>query len=343
MTLENLTWIGIVLCVLHSAIFSGLNLALFSLSRMQLEIEAEKGHAGAKRILTMRRDSNFLLTTILWGNVGVNVLLTLLSDSVLAGLAAFGFSTFGITLFGEILPQAYFSRHALRVGAALAPFLRFYQYVLFVVAKPTALLLDVWLGPEGITYLRERDLRAIITKHVHAEETDLDREEGLGAINFLKLDDISVAEEGEPVDPDSVIPLPVHVDLPILPPFQPDPDDPFVRQVRSSGHKWAVLTDGEYTPLLVLDCDAFIRGVFEKGAAYNAYEACHRPIVVTDPDTSVGDVLPLFAVLPEHQDDDVIDHDLILLWGPKRRILTGADLLGRLLRGIARREPHPPD
>ena len=48
----------------------------------------------------MRRDSNFLLTTILWGNVGVNVLLTLLSDSVLAGLAAFLFSTVVITVFG---------------------------------------------------------------------------------------------------------------------------------------------------------------------------------------------------------------------------------------------------
>ena len=43
---------------------------------------------------------------------------------------------------------------------------------------------------------------------------------------------------------------------------------------------------------------------------------------------------------PEHPEDDVIDQDLILIWGADRRILTGADLLGRLLRGIAQRVPH---
>jgi hypothetical protein len=31
----------------------------------------------------------------------------------------------------------------------------------------------------------------------------------------------------------------------------------------------------------------------------------------------------------------VIDNDLILVWGPQKRIITGSDLLGRLLRNIA--------
>jgi hypothetical protein len=42
-------------------------------------------------------------------------------------------------------------------------------------------------------------------------------------------------------------------------------------------------------------------------------------------------------VTPERPGDDVIDDDLILVWAPdERRIITGADILGRLLRGIAR-------
>jgi len=41
------------------------------------------------------------------------------------------------------------------------------------------------------------------------------------------------------------------------------------------------------------------------------------------------------TVAPERPDDDVIDNDLILVWGAQKRIITGADLLGRLLRGIA--------
>jgi len=54
---------------------------------------------------TNREDSNFLLTTILWGNGVINVLLILLSESVEAGIMAFLFSTFGITIFGEIIPK----------------------------------------------------------------------------------------------------------------------------------------------------------------------------------------------------------------------------------------------
>jgi CBS domain containing-hemolysin-like protein len=37
---EFLTWIGIALCVAQSALFSGLNLAAFSMSRLRLEVES---------------------------------------------------------------------------------------------------------------------------------------------------------------------------------------------------------------------------------------------------------------------------------------------------------------
>ena len=77
-------WLGILFCITQSAMFSGLNLAFFSLTRLRLEIEADEDpNGGASRVLALRQDSNFLLTTILWGNVGINVLLTLLSDSVM--------------------------------------------------------------------------------------------------------------------------------------------------------------------------------------------------------------------------------------------------------------------
>jgi hypothetical protein len=52
---------------------------------------------------------------VIWGNVSTNVLLTLLSDAVLAGLSAFFFSAVVITLLCEIIPQAYFSRNALQM------------------------------------------------------------------------------------------------------------------------------------------------------------------------------------------------------------------------------------
>jgi CBS domain containing-hemolysin-like protein len=185
----------------------------------------------------LRKDSNLTLATVLWGNVTINVLLTLLSDSVLAGAGAFVFSTIVITLFGEIIPQAHFSRNALRLTARFVPLLKVYQVGLFPVAKPTALFLNWWLGAEGLTFLRERDFRAFITKHVGAAGGDVGQLEAIGALNFLDLDDILVADEGESIDPRSVIILPIENERPLLPKFDRSPNDPFLRQLNASGKK----------------------------------------------------------------------------------------------------------
>lgn len=334
------TWLGIAVCASQSAMFSGLNLALFGISRLNLEVEVASGNAKAKRMLALRKDSNFLLATILWGNVGVNCLLTLLTDSVLAGAAGFIVSTVVITFGGEIIPQAYFSRNALRMASLLTPLLRFYQFLLFPVAKPCGMILDAWLGKEGIEYYRERDLREVLNRHVQAEETDLEHTEGRGALNFMDLDDLPVSREGEEIDPASIILLPATIDLPQVPDFKRDPSDPFVQQVAASGRKWVILTDLEETPHLVLDADSFLRALTDpRMKEICAYDHCARPIVVSDPNTPLGKVIVKLSVEPEHHDDDVIDQDTILVWcGNIRRIITGADLLGRLFRGIARRK-----
>jgi metal transporter CNNM len=157
-------WLGIIACITLSALFAGLNLAIFSLSQLRLQLEADGGNKDAARVLDLRKNSNQVLATVIWGNVGTNVFLTLLCDSVLAGLGAFFFSAVVITLFGEIAPQAYFSRNALRMTARLLPFLIFWRAALFFVARPTAILLDWWLGVEGIAYLHERDVRSLVAR-----------------------------------------------------------------------------------------------------------------------------------------------------------------------------------
>ena len=332
-----LTWVGIALCLGQAAIFSGLNLAVFSISRLRLEVEAAGGNADAARVLGLRADANLMLATILWGNVAANVLLTLLSESVLAGVGAFLFSTVVITLLGEIFPQAYFSRNAIRVAGLFRPMLVFYRALLFPLAKPTAMLLNYWLGPEGLTLFRERDFRALMAKHVEAAGTDVGHLEAIGALNFLDLDDVLAREEGEPVDPRSIITLPTRDGRPVVPKFKCSPDDPFLRQLDASGKKWVIFVDEAGQPHMVLDAHHFLRdALFDQVSATEAY--WHRPIVVTDANTRLGDVIGRMRVKPEHPGDDVIDHDLILVWGKQRRIITGADLLGRLLRGIALRE-----
>jgi hypothetical protein len=47
-------------------------------------------------------------------------------------------------------------------------------------------------------------------------------------------------------------------------------------------------------------------------------------------------------VYSEKHDDDVIDRDIILVWfESNKKIITGADILGRLLRGIALQVNYP--
>ncbi len=339
--MTTITWLGILFCLSQSAMFSGLNLALFGISRLRLEVEVQSGNEDARKVFDFRRDSNFLLTTILWGNVGINVLLTLLSDSVLAGMSAFIFSTVVITLVGEIMPQAYFSRNALRMASLLGPLLKIYQFLLYPVAKPSAKVLDWWLGGESVQYFRERDLKEVIRKHIEADEAEIDRLEGLGAMNFLAIDDLLVTHVGEPVDPQSIIELPMLSGRPVFPEFERTAEDAFLGRIHKSGRKWVVLTDAEGSPLFIMDADGFIREALFTKSTLNPYDYCHRPIVVTDMKALLGSVLGKWTVKSGKPDDDTIDQDITLVWAEERRIITGADILGRLLRGITVKEKNP--
>ena len=340
MSLDIIIWAAIALCISQSAIFSGLNIALFSLSRLQLEVESSKGSKEAKKVLALRNDSNFLLATILWGNVGINVLLTLLSDSALAGISSFLFSTIAITVIGEITPQAYFSRNALKMGALLSPIIKFYQMLFYPVAKPTALILDAWLGKEGITYLAESELSSIIRKHIEAEETDINYVEGIGALNFFKLDKISVTEEGEIIDPDSIIALPTKMDLPIIPEITSTADNEFLKLLNKSGHRWVVLTNTAGEPLVVVDSDSFLRDVLFESDNFDPYKHCHRPTIITDESTMLNDAIIKMKMSQsvDKSFDGAIDHDVLLIWGESKRIITGADIFGLLLKGMQPQE-----
>ncbi len=332
-------WAGIALCLSQSALFSGLNIAVFSISRLRLEVEAASGNSGAQRVLALRQRSNHVLTTILWGNVAINVLLAMLSDSVLSGVSAFLFSTIVITLLGEIAPQAYFCRNALRIAARLTPVLRFYLWVLYPVAKPTSMILDRWLGQEGLTYYRERDLREVIRKHIDSDEGDIDRLEGMGALNFLEIDDIAVHQEGTRIDENSIVALPFSEDskvtgkaMPVFPAFTRTPDDPFLRRLHASRRHWVVLTDLSGEPRLVLDADGFLRAALLESGPADPVDFAYCPYVVREPHTLLGTVLARLESPPLKPGPRTVD--IVLVWTDPPRLISGDDILRRLLKGV---------
>ncbi|KAA1193021.1 DUF21 domain-containing protein [Pseudohalioglobus sediminis] len=337
--MENiLTWAGIAFCVTQSAMFSGSNLAFYRLSRLQLEVEAKRDER-ASRVLRLREDSNFLLATILWGNVSINVLLALLANSVMAGLLAFLFSTFIITWFGEIMPQAYFSRHPLRTASLLAPVIHLYQFLLFPFARPTARFLDWWLGKEAIEYMHEPLLRDILKAHVRSPETEVSDVEGIGALNFLDIDDLSTMEEGEQLSDDSIITLPVDLDLPRFPEVERRADDAFLQRINAPGEPWVIVVDAEGEPRLALHVDQFTRAALYGKQPLEPYRYCHRPVVVRDQQTTLGDVIRQLKRASANTDDQ-IQNDVVLIWVGQRRIITGSDILARLLTGIGKYRYH---
>ena len=332
-------WCGVAISLLHSALFSGLNLGFFGVSRLRLELLAEAGNEDARRILNLRKDAHYLLSTILWANVASNVMIALLTDSVMSGVYAFILSIFGITLFGEIFPQAYLAKNVLKMSFMVVPIVRFYQTLLYPIARPTALLLDLWLGKEKILYFNEKEIVIMLKRQAQSKITDVGGLESLGAMNFLALDDVKVKDAGEVINPRSIITLPVSENgQPIFPSFSQDANDPFLQTIQASREKWVIITDSLKNPVLVINADLFLRDVAYEEEIKSILTYSHRPIVVTTPETVLGEVIFKFKVHAESSEDDVIDDDLILYWAEQKRIITGADILGRLLRGIVNRQ-----
>ncbi|CAM4728994.1 unnamed protein product [Leuciscus chuanchicus] len=145
-----------------SGMFSGLNLGLMALDPMELRIVqscgTNKEKKYARKIEPIRSKGNYLLCSLLLGNVLVNTTLTILLDDLIgSGLGAVAASTVGIVIFGEIVPQALCSRHGLAVGANTIVLTKFFMLLTFPLSFPISKLLDVILGQEiGTVYNREK-------------------------------------------------------------------------------------------------------------------------------------------------------------------------------------------
>lgn len=172
--------IFIIILMVLSGLFSGLNLGLMSLDPTTLKIITDSGSLRqriyAKIIYRVRKHGNYLLCTLLLGNVLVNSTLTILLDEVLpSGIYAVIASTLTIVLFGEIIPQAICSRHGLLVGAWTIPFTIFFMIITFPLSMPLSLILNLILGKEiGSVYNRDQLLKLL---HVTKEHHDLENDE----------------------------------------------------------------------------------------------------------------------------------------------------------------------
>lgn len=158
---------------------TGLNLGLMALDQTELKIVqntgSDKEKEYANKICPVRSHGNFLLCSLLLGNVLVNNTLTILLDTLTSGLVAVIGATMGIVIFGEIIPQAICSRHGLAVGAYTIWITKFFMLVTFPLSYPISKLLDCILGAEMGTVYDKKKLIELL--RVTDEHNDMEKEE----------------------------------------------------------------------------------------------------------------------------------------------------------------------
>lgn len=176
-----------LILISFSALFSGLTLGLLSLDTQTLRRKADGGDPQAAAILPIRERGNLLLTTLLLGNVAVNTALSIFLGSVASGLVAGVIATAAIFVFGEIIPQAVISRHAMYFGAKTAPLVRLLIVLLYPFTYPIAYALDRLLGAELPTTYSKTELMQIVSEHEDSEHSPIDEDEERivhGALQF---------------------------------------------------------------------------------------------------------------------------------------------------------------
>ncbi|XP_022709103.1 metal transporter CNNM4-like isoform X1 [Varroa jacobsoni] len=156
----------VITLLILSGLFSGLNLGLMSLDNTELKVIESCGTPSeqkcAKAIAPLRKNGNYLLCSLLLGNVLVNSTLTILLDDLTSGLIAILGSTMAIVVFGEIIPQAICSRHGLEVGARTLIITKIFMVLTFLASYPISRALDYVLGEEiGHVYDREKLIQYI--------------------------------------------------------------------------------------------------------------------------------------------------------------------------------------
>ncbi|MDT8435476.1 MAG: hemolysin family protein [Gemmatimonadota bacterium] len=148
--------------VLLSGLFSGTEIALFSVPPARARALADEGRHGAAAMHALKSNPERLLVTILIGNNVVNIAAA--SVATWAATQAFGSAGVGIAtgvmtlavlFFGEIIPKTFAATHAVRVSLIVSPFFLWLSRLLLPVALPlealSRLLLPKDVPVPGVT------------------------------------------------------------------------------------------------------------------------------------------------------------------------------------------------
>nr|CAX83937.1 conserved uncharacterized protein [uncultured bacterium] len=181
-----------------SALFSGAETAMITLSQARTEALLAEGRSGAQALSRLKGNTNRMLIALLIGNNLVNIaassITTVLASRQFGNMGtgvAVGGLTLLILLFGEITPKTFATRHAVAISLATAPFLLFFTHLVY----PLILILErftIWMQglspPTSDPVVTESEL---ITMARHgAEEGSIEQDEHQMIQRIFAFDDL---------------------------------------------------------------------------------------------------------------------------------------------------------
>ncbi len=163
----------LVVLIFGSALFSGIETALMSVSSIKVSALVKQKKKGSAALYRLKQNPQKLIITILIGNNLVNigaasfatVVFTKLLGSSGVGIAT-GIMTFMILIFGEITPKTLAAQNSVPISLAVAapiellskiltPFVWFFGMISGLVTR--------LFGPDKGEQLSEEELKAIVT------------------------------------------------------------------------------------------------------------------------------------------------------------------------------------
>ncbi len=174
--------------ILLSGLFSGSEIALFSLSQIKVRKLLKERRGGAKTLKKLKQNPHRMLVTILIGNNVVNIgaaalatiIFTDMFGSTGIGMAT-GIMTFLVLVFGEITPKSFFHQNAERMSLLVARPIYILTYVLYPIIILVELMSRGILKMGGVKtkkdQITEEEIMAALSLAAEAGVIDRDEEE----------------------------------------------------------------------------------------------------------------------------------------------------------------------
>ena len=193
----------LIVCLIGSAFFSGIEIALAKVNKTRLARAAEKNDKRAIRAMSFVDNYNDTITTILIGNNLVNIAASSMASVLFASihpenseLIATIVVTIAILTFGEVLPKAIATSYAYNVSTFFSFPLRIFQ----VIFSPITFVVKKILN--GFINLLSKSKDNQVTDEELIEMVDTLEEQGLinedtqelitNAIDFIDIDAVEI-------------------------------------------------------------------------------------------------------------------------------------------------------